>query len=337
MEGFSGPEALTTNQLDGIEMPTIQLYTTSRHSNKNEDSKWYGDWARFTGLVESYASRQITFESDVLDALNGAMHNIRRSRPSAYNICGLPLFKQDAPKHENMPDPYVNSNPQSLDQMVFTVLSWYNKDNTLAEQRRYRFPSWTWADWRCVPEFQPHNMGNRNCTPVLRGVQLMVSRSNILKLPELWPNDERDWQADLDTVKMIEAEAPLMPIDCISEPSVEISENFDGETSKTVFGIDGGVFMFSAEPSITFYNEMINKIKSHKWLLLLLGESSDWGCRSRHLLLVEWAEDGLMATRVGGFLVEWKLPSLGYGYGMDYGEIELRSPESMEWRRVRLA
>jgi hypothetical protein len=163
MEGLHGPEFLAPSDLFQVELPAVRLFLPTGLSYSGKDSGALNDWTRFTWLVSRYSSRQMTFEHDVLNAFRDIMLSFQRVRPSAHNVCGLPLFAQNS-----------NTVVQSLEQLVFTALSWCARVyiGVTAPRRRYAFPSWTWTGWQCVVDSIAVHRQVESCTSILRDMQL---------------------------------------------------------------------------------------------------------------------------------------------------------------------
>lgn len=163
----------------------------------------------------------------------------------------------------------------------------------------------------------------------------MISSKHVLKLPDHWQNGRNDCQGVLDEVRMIDFEAPIMPVDTVHKFDYK---DPDSDITKTVLRIDGGSSSRRSELSPDLIHEAVQNVRSGKWSLLLLGDAAGRNKQFRYFLRVEWVEDGLEATRVGGYLIQWDRPVFpDKAHTPCYrGEVEFTPLEHMEWRRVRL-
>lgn len=101
----------------------------------------FGPMSAFWSVVSLYSNRQMTYDSDALNALEGVLRRFQASPSFVYNILGIPLH---AP---NRAEKAVMLNPT----LFIQGLSWSHK---MSPRRRIQFPSWTWAGWEGLIEHQ---------------------------------------------------------------------------------------------------------------------------------------------------------------------------------------
>ena len=82
----------------------------------------------------------------------------------------------------------------------------------------------------------------------------MTSDNNTLELPELWQSGQIDCQAVLDMVKVIQFEAPTMPVDSVIEAHHQGPDRYT--TDLNWIRVDDGVAHLNA----AFHDEMFNKL-----------------------------------------------------------------------------
>lgn len=277
----------------------------------------------FADLVAQYTRRDMTFGSDALNAFRGVMNNIRSLQPSAYSLRGLPFFAQ-----------HDDTSTQSVDLLILTAISWYNRTEHSPMDRRPQFPSWTWAAWKRTAMSVPPGFRGK---AILNCAQLMVSNDHYLELPEQWHMGHSNLQMELDMVTIIEFEAPVWPVDKFNYLDLA---SYSSEAAPNTC-LDGAIFTeYGPDMAQGFYDDIVEHIRSGEWSLLLLGEYLSDRFPMRYFLyvmVVAWAEDGIRATRVCGFMVRYDYPEVVDEDGnVVRGQLNLTPAESMEWRRVRL-
>lgn len=272
-------------------------------------------------MVAQYSSRQLTNEGDALDAFLGVMHHMRQSRPSAYTLCGLPIFKP--PDREAIFFEYV----------VSAALSWYPDifSGDCALKRRCKFPSWTWVGWQGLPVHFLYSSYSRTMVrPFLRQLQLETSSGEILELRALWNRgNQEEVQQALDTVSTICFEAPTLPADYISHDAhgdkheITTNSNLHGD----MFSVAGRRVERYRGPDFAIMHNLIENVRNGIWSCLILGGRKMGKDHSRFVLVISWEEDQLTAERIGIFVIS---PN-------DIRETNLGPlEEKLGWRRVRL-
>jgi hypothetical protein len=191
-EGLHCREHTTAKQLDWTLASRVDLFAT--HGTGNQQS---GTYEHFGSMVNLYPKRQLTKETDALNAFLGIVQAVGQSRPFAYGLHGLPLCQQF----------YDHSN-DTLEQAVCLGLSWIRLGHE-PFLRRPGFPSWTWIGWHGLMRFPfPAYSIIR---PLIQDVRFASTPDQHVKLPALWqPHNQKDVQDALDTVSIIRFEAPIV-------------------------------------------------------------------------------------------------------------------------------
>lgn len=256
-------------------------------------------WERFAGILQSYNERQTTNEGDTLVAFGGVLNQVRRSHPTTNLLCGLPL----CPTGEKVAGFQLID---SLEDSLSAALSWRYRDKTSGSlKRRSRFPSWTWAGWKDGAGmnwfYRALRFGHRS---TLRHVHLESSSGRVVMPSALY--QEHDLQQELDTVTLIQFEAPT-----ISAASVSAEDILPSVPAQ-------------------FWHHLIENEHKGMWSCLVLS-AGRWGEGSLNdvtfVLVVCWEADQVTAERVGSFWLNAR-SSREAKLGL--------SEDSWTWRRVRL-
>ncbi|KAF2828867.1 HET-domain-containing protein, partial [Ophiobolus disseminans] len=126
MEALGGPKYLVEPQhIDWNLWPIFQaLFDFLKR-------KGHARWVRFMIIASNYSYRHLTDDTDVLNAISGALKHIGHSRSPVYNLSGLPFH--DYPR---------DTKSDTLGYCVAIALSWYHKIVFYVPQRISMFPSW---------------------------------------------------------------------------------------------------------------------------------------------------------------------------------------------------
>lgn len=93
---------------------------------------------RFMGMVEQYTARDLTYDTDSLNAFTGIIRKFVTSETSLSQICGVPFLPRGG---------YVFGS-------FIDGLGWSHKASACDPQRRPEFPSWSWAGWAGGIEYE---------------------------------------------------------------------------------------------------------------------------------------------------------------------------------------
>ncbi|KAF2850240.1 HET-domain-containing protein [Plenodomus tracheiphilus IPT5] len=281
-------------------------------------------WTDFVDILETYSARQITKEVDTLDAFRGVFNHIRRSQPMTQLLRGLPFFKSSS---EN--GPWIDS----FEKIVTAALSWYPCDDKVtAAQRRPMFPSWTWAGWSGRVEFGFKDIFGRETQYFVRLVQLESSSGQIVVSDELYRDD---MQHVLDTVTLIQFEAPIIPADSFFSTKDHLvnTHSDDGSQNKIhEIGFAGQLWFVLDHNGSDITDQFIVNVRKGIWSCFMLcaqgrGIESELGYWS-YVLVVCWKADQVTAERIGSFRI--------YSIKDKDARLEPLREEDFTWRCVRL-
>jgi hypothetical protein len=234
------------------------------------------DYDYFRSLIRQYSDRQLTKEADAHSAFLGVLHNVRRSRPFAYTLYGLPFCR--------LSDSQSNG---TIEQVLSTALSWYWHGGPDTHLRRPMFPSWTWIGWQGGGVLFPYDgIGNS----LIRDVRLESASGQNVELSGLWEvNNQEHVQRAFDSVVILQFEAPVIP-------AAEIQSEHDW------LWIAGQSINDLCDPNPDVVDNLIKNVQEGKWSCLILNVrvtlASWFTGRSRVILVVRWKEDQITAERV---------------------------------------
>ena len=96
-------------------------------------------------LMAEYSERELTHETDILNALAGILHAAEENFPAFAHYWGVPVLRGivSCKKDESCP-------PKSNSSLPFMLgLSWsHDRRSAGLIERRNEFPSWSWAGWK---------------------------------------------------------------------------------------------------------------------------------------------------------------------------------------------
>jgi hypothetical protein len=284
------------------------------------DSWGYGkpyrlqDWDYFCQMIHIYTKRHLTNEADALNAFRGVMHDMRRRRPPAFALSGLPFF---APSGQN--------EGQALEKLLSCALMWLRTKNInwpidQELKRRSIFPSWAWIGWQGPVHYERSAfLGTiRRC--YIRQLKLQSCAGEVIELSALWEAaSPRTIQRALDTIDVLAFVAPTIPAEHITRADFgkKADEHWESETFRFF-----GCKLASTEPEPAVFSKLIENVSAGKWscLLLCCTEGEDW--TTGYVLVVQWHPDQVTAERIGAF---------GF-LGVDPDSQEAL----LEWRPVKL-
>jgi hypothetical protein len=325
MEGF---EKVVPPEADNVQTrPTPTLFDELWVSGDYEPTptlfdswafgKPYGlpDWDYFCQMVITYTKRQLTNESDALNAFRGVMHDMRQSRPPAYTLSGLPFFA-----------PTGQENGSCLEHLVAYALMWLRTRNysefpiDRELQRRSMFPSWAWIGWQGPVHYEKSKTLGIMRYCYVRQLQLQSCTGEVIELSALWESaSAQTIQRALDIVEVVCFETPTIPGECITRLDYgdETPECWESETFR-FFGCKS----VSHEPEPGVFNKLIENIRAGKWSCLLLCCTESKDLTIGNVLVVQWHTDRVTAERIGAFGFDWVDPDSQH--------------DLLEWRSVRL-
>jgi len=97
--------------------------------------------------IQEYTSRQMSYESDSLNALSGLLNMFTNANKRFQHIWGIPfeICKQGDRVH------YGNTLTQQTHQSFVASMLWVHENNSkyfqVGHNRRTHFPSWSWSGW----------------------------------------------------------------------------------------------------------------------------------------------------------------------------------------------
>jgi hypothetical protein len=318
-EGFGNPSSIAANQI-GRNGKIVSLFKDFPKFLSSPIS----EWPNFANIVEMYSQRRISNEADILDALLGVLTHIRRIRPAAHDLSGLPFPRTSGQLYD-----FIASD--SFEELVAAALSWSSvEDKSAPLQRLSIFPSWTWAGWSGSAQFWVSKFTPFRLQPFLRQVQLESSSGQTVVSPALWESNHNDRiQYELDMVTLIQFDAPMIPVDSFSVRKNELVINSTKQqpaSSSRQKSLRSTIVAFRCLDPYT-PDHLVENVRKGLWscLMLCAGESEFDASHSLFVLVVRWGADQLTAERIGSFV----------DISGDTAFEHFRE-ENWEWRRVRL-
>jgi hypothetical protein len=111
--------------------------------------------------ISEYFVKDLSRDSDALDAIRGVFELFRLSKKPVYSFCGLPIFSLEA----------VNHSDKALETIRVLLLVFALCSRSVGKlYRRSFFPSWTWAGWKS---------GNGDANVDFEVLNLIKSRDSI--------------------------------------------------------------------------------------------------------------------------------------------------------------
>jgi hypothetical protein len=224
--------------------------------------------------IEHYTKRDLSFESDSINALLGVLHLYQNSSPRIFHLYGLP-FSIDS----------VGSSNGSLS----AALAWHH--TKIGAVRRPRFPAWSWAGWKGEVSF------------ALKWDSLL--KTNHRSLIEVFLESEDGIVVDINDFtrngNLLALSADGYPIlrlrAYVLHPRALLDkiEHLGGDNTDNVFSFrlkacTAWAYLSSPSDNQILFRE---KIETREWECLVLSTSYS----QIDLLIIEW--DGLLALRVG--------------------------------------
>ncbi|KAF4465879.1 tol [Fusarium albosuccineum] len=237
----------------------------------------------FFRTVQQYTTRDLSFETDSLNAAIGIMRFLSKKEPRILNFVGLPYY---APADSD----------EFIEPCLFASLSWYHRFDS-APRRRADFPSWTWAGWAGAIRWMCSVplMSLKDLHPKLRQVLFETDDgSTATALDFLRPR-----QLPVPPPVAIRFEARLIPASLFS-----VEGGLENWNRVTVDG--NNVSMQGERPPTETPAELLQRLENGTCGCLLLGDfvGSVTGLpQIRYLLVVEW-HGRQTATRFGALVVQ---------------------------------
>ena len=99
--------------------------------------------------IEEFARRELTFDSDALNAFQGIIEEFKGLNRPVHFLSGIPLIPSEY---------FVRSEigkAREAAQLTFGLTWGYRRRNQRKIHRRYAFPSWSWLDWKVETANRP--------------------------------------------------------------------------------------------------------------------------------------------------------------------------------------
>lgn len=115
-------------------------------------TKSIGDYPwRIMLYVSDFAARQLTYQADALNAIQGIFRAFEKSTHPVYQLMGVPIMSPYFISGSSSP---IVSTVSRLPEEGFMIgLLWFHRYSLPKDDfRRLCFPSWTWAGWNGKPE-----------------------------------------------------------------------------------------------------------------------------------------------------------------------------------------
>lgn len=235
---------------------------------------------RFEWLVTLFTCRQLSYDSDALNAFAGTLHALSQEKDPVYNLAGLPYYR----------GPHEAGSLISIERAIGYAVSWYSTRKP--PRVRAMFPSWTWASRTGMASWAWLDWDSHRT--LLRDVKLEDKSGNIVVLPEQSDSvSGSDLQNDLNRVATIEITAPTIPGKYIEEY----------RDSTTYRGIDARMFGtcqdLSVYTSLAIRKAFASNVQKGLWTCFVIAED-DWN--AYQILLCKWINEST-AERIGCFII----------------------------------
>jgi hypothetical protein len=137
-------------------------------------------------------------------------------------------------------------------------------------------------------------------------------------------------QQELDTVTLIQFEAPMIPLDSfsIAKDQFIVTEPDHSSFAESLnFKVAGRTVYRTKHLGMFTFDQLIENIHKLKWSCSILRAGRDW-CTSKFVLVVRWDADQVTAERIGSFYI--------HEHSSEDAKLGPLGEESLTWRRVRL-
>jgi hypothetical protein len=313
--------------LNNYEAPpcTLNLFLQTEFDSRVSSLLSTWSWDYFAVILETYSQRQSSKHADTLDAFQGVMNHIRQSRPATQLLCGLPFFKSTE-----------RALITTFEDVITAALSWLSCSNESSSPYRHtNFPSWAWAGWSGGAEFWRRNVLEARHQPYLRRVRLESPSGQTIVSSTTYKDD---MQGELDTVTLIQFNAPMIPATSFSITDDLPNDDYHYRYSGTLveipkFRVSGRRLYHPSYPRSYSFEQLIENIRTGIWscLTLCAGRCNEHDKDVEYsifLIVVCWKADGVTAERVDSFCIHTELDELS--------RLGLVMNGTWTWRRVRL-
>jgi hypothetical protein len=152
----------TPLRLEEAHTRSLERFRESIHTLRVFPSKGIGKTSNEIGeRIQEYLGRNLSKDSDALSAFLGVFQAFRELDHPVYHHWGLPISKGCSRERTNH-SPSGLSEFQELQKSFLSSLAWSmsscDRTSTHLLTRRVMFPSWTWAAWKCLPNFTPKSI-----------------------------------------------------------------------------------------------------------------------------------------------------------------------------------
>lgn len=286
---------------ESVDIPLTMLHSHDRKRLNNwvrpvmfkdewlQGTDQFGPSSAYWSVVKNYSTRQMTYDSDALNALDGILRRFQAKPSFNHNILGIPLKTNSRDNTQ----PLLNQN------LFISSLSWHH---TEPPRRRNCFPSWTWAGWE--GHLGVHrNFGSDGYETDMR---LWIERSDGQRVAwseywkEFWTNEGKE--RCLAHFSCLYVEATVFKVQLSSRSSKKSPSN----TSQIIDIINPyNGFPYS---TIQLPRDLLesSKVKTDLWDCILLGRKAK--VSGPDIMLIQWSGD--TAERVWAGTLFLKSPHL---------------------------
>jgi hypothetical protein len=276
-------EYLTQLERRGYEQTPAVLSLPGKHVTHSSPV----NFKSYSDLVALYSGRELTFERDTLNAFRGIMHDMRRLRSTAFNLCGLPFLVTPG-----------DDTCETWSHILITALYWSTYGIHTRKKRRSIFPSWTWAGWHGHAKF-PGSTSDHvplDLEPIIQGMRFGNQAGDTFDPRILFKQISHDkFQQTLDDVTEIHFDALNISAGGLPADEYDYTSSFFFEgAARSMDGRDYFEFI-----------ELREKVQDDTWSYLLMAVAFDG--RSVLAMAVQWKEDSGFAERIGMLELETKV------------------------------
>lgn len=242
--------------------------------------------SRFMGMVEQYTAKDLTYDTDSLNAFSGIMRDLEKRQTALCQIWGVPFCRNKAGKPTQRS--FVNG------------LGWFHKardrTNDRGPSRRPGFPSWSWAGWAGGVQYQKMSSAGRrrHFSREVKSVYIEVEGGSKVRL-----------SAYIDMVKGVPQESnspPAIHIKALALPTSAFTYDISTTSpSLQVFGYPARLRLSTEPWDISLFFQSIQDTNQRQCIYLgYLGKMP--------VIMVLEALDGSW-SRVGTITLDGVLPS----------------------------
>lgn len=126
--------------------------------------------------IQHYFNRDLTFDSDVIEAFHGVLNAFQNMNSPVYNFWGLPFE-------------YTKLEMSALESLLWILERDFTKESFV--ERRQGIPSWTWAGWKTSYSLNAHKFSSEG-TNILPSIQLRTLEGEMVSLGSYVTNNCRN-------------------------------------------------------------------------------------------------------------------------------------------------